>query len=72
MLNIIYAYGIPQSIISAILTLNENTHARVLTPDGETEYFKITAGVLQGDTLAQLLFVIVIDYAMRTALKGKE
>ena len=30
------------SIISAISTLYENTHARVLTPDGETDFFKNT------------------------------
>ena len=71
-LKILYVYGIPQSIISAISTLHENIRARVLTPDGETDSFKITVGVLQGDTLAPFLFVIVLDYAMRTALKGKE
>ena len=54
------------------MTLHENIHARVSTPDGETDSFKITAGLLQGDTLSPFLFVIVLDYAMRTALKGKE
>ena len=29
-------------------------------------------GVLQGDTLAPFLFVIVLDYAMRKAIEGKE
>ena len=28
--------------------------------------------VLQGDTVAHILFIIVLDYAMRTALKYKE
>ena len=33
----------------------------------------ITAGVLQGDTLAPFLFIIVLDYALRKALAdGKE
>ena len=50
----------------------ENTTAKVITPDGETETFDIIAGVLQGDTLAPYLFVIVIDYVMRTALLGRE
>ena len=50
-----------------------NTKARVMTPDGETELFDITAGVLQGDTLAPFLFVIVLDYALRKAMAdGKE
>ena len=28
-------------------------------------YFEIFSGVMQGDTLAPFLFVIVLDYAMR-------
>jgi hypothetical protein len=41
--------------------------------DGEIELFDISAGVLQGDTLAPFLFIIVLDYAMRKALaNGKE
>ena len=49
-----------------------NTRAKVISPDGETEDFEITAGVLQGDTLAPFLFVIVLDYALRKAIGGKE
>ena len=49
-----------------------NTHAKVITPDGKTEWFEILAGVLHGDTLAPFLFTIVLDYAMRKALEGKE
>ena len=32
----------------------------------------INTGVLQGDTLAQFLFIIVLENAMRTALNDKE
>ena len=39
----------------------------MLSPDGDTESFKIQAGVLQGDTLAPLLFILALDYAMRKA-----
>ena len=39
--------------------------AKVVTPDGETEMFEIKVGVLQGDTLAPYLFIIVLDYALR-------
>ena len=49
-----------------------NTKAKIATPDGETEMFEITAGVLQGDTLAPFLFIIVLDYALRKAISGKE
>ena len=44
----------------------------VLSPDGETDTFSILAGVLQGDTLAPYLFIIVLDCALRRAIEGKE
>ena len=40
----------------------------MLSPDGETELFEIRAGVMQGDTLAPYLFVIILDYIMRQAI----
>ena len=72
MLKILQAYGIPEKLVKAIAVLYENTKAKVLSPDGETETFSILAGVLQGDTLAPYLFAIIIDYVMRSAVGGKE
>ena len=68
MFEILELYGIPVEIIAAIKVLYTNTQATVLTPDGETEPFDILAGILQGDTLAPFLFIIVIDYVMRTSV----
>ena len=39
-----------------------------VSPDGDTEYFDIVAGVLQGDTLAPYLFIICLDYVLRTSI----
>ena len=40
---------------------------------GNTYYFVIVAGVLQGDTFAQYLFIICLDYVLRTSIdKYKE
>ena len=72
MLKILRAYGIPSQIVEAIGSMYKNTMAKVISPDGETELFEILAGVLQGDTLAPYLFVIVLDYALRMAIDGKE
>jgi hypothetical protein len=36
--------------------------------DGDTDFFDILAGELQGDTLAPFLFVIILDYVLRTSL----
>ena len=72
MIKILQAYGIPERLVHAIETMYQNTKAQVLTPDGETEQFDITAGVMQGDTLAPFLCIIVLDYALRGALNGYE
>ena len=61
-------YGVPEQLISAIGLLYTGTKAKVLSPGGETEYFLILAGVLQGDTLTPYIFTIMIDYAMRQAI----
>ena len=72
LIKILQAYGIPERLVHAIETMYQNTKAQVLTPDGETEQFDITAGVMQGDTLAPFLFIIVLNYALRGTLNGYE
>ena len=49
---ILLAYGLPKETVAAIMILYRNTKVKVRSPDGDTEYFDIVAGVLQGDTLA--------------------
>ena len=72
MMTILKAYDVPPRLLAAISKLYENTRARVITPDGETEFFQIIAGVLQGDTLDPYLFAIVLDYVMRKTYQGRE
>ena len=69
---ILAAYGIPRKIVLLIERLYGGTIAKVITEDGLTEAFLIIAGVMQGDTLAPYLFIIVIDYIMRKCLAGKD
>ena len=53
--------------------LYRNTKVKVCSPDGDTDYFDIVTGVLQGDTLAPYLFIICLDYMLRTCIdKMKE
>ena len=65
---ILLAYGIPKETVAAITILYRNTKVKVRSPDGDTEYFDIVAGVLQGDTLAPYLFIICLDYVHRTSI----
>ena len=54
--------------VTAITILYRNTKVKVHSLDGDTEYFDIVAGVLQGDTLAPYLFIISLDYVLRTSI----
>ena len=72
MIKILRAYGIPNELVEVIEDMYQDTTAKVLSPDGETKPFKILSGVLQGDTLAPYLFIIVLDYALRKAIDGRE
>ena len=65
---ILLAYGLPKETVAAIMMLYRNTKVKVHSPDGDTDYFDIVAGVLQGDTLAPYLFIICLDYELRSLL----
>ena len=68
MKQILLAYGLPKETLAAITILHRNTKVKVRSPDGNTEYSNIEAGVLQGDTLAPYLFIICLDYMLRTSI----
>ena len=65
---ILLAYGIPKETVAAITILYRNTKVKVRSPHVDTEYFDIEAGVPQGDTLAPYLFIICLDYVLRTSI----
>ena len=58
---ILLAYGLPKETVAAITILYRNTKVKVRSPDGDTEYFDIVAGVLQGDSLAPYLFIMSLE-----------
>ena len=47
------------------MILSRNTRVKIRSSDGDTDYFDIVAGVLQGDTY---LFIICLDYVLRTSI----
>ena len=65
---ILLVYSLPKETVAAITILYRNTKVKVRSPDEDTEYFDIVAGVLQGDTLAPYLFIICLDYVLRTSI----
>ena len=68
MKEILSAYGIPKETVDAIMIMYQDTRSMVCSPDGDTDFFHISAGVLQGDTLAPYIFIICLDYVLRKAL----
>ena len=65
---ILVAYALIKETVAAITILYKNTKVKVRSPDEGTEYFDIVAGVLQGDTPAPYLFIICLDYVLRTSI----
>ena len=59
---ILVAYG------TAIMMLYRNMKVKVCLLDGDTDFFDIVAGVLQGDTFALYLFIICLDYILQTLI----
>ena len=48
--------------------LSKNIKVKVCSQDEDTDYFDIVAGVVLGDTLAPYLFIICLDYVLRTSI----
>lgn len=65
-------YGVPEILIATVMELYEHTTASVQTSHGPSEQFRTSSGVLQGDTLAPLLFIIVLDFVLRHALRDED
>ena len=65
---ILLAYVLPKETVAAIMILYRNTKVKVRSPDGDTDYFNIVAGELQGYTVATYLFFICLYYVLRTPI----
>ena len=50
------------------MMLHRNTKVNIRSPDGDTDYIDIVAGVLQGHLLASYLFIICLDYVLWTSI----
>ena len=67
----LYAYQIPTSLVPAVMSIYNGAKAGLYDSEGELldeNTFNLSVGVLQGDTLAPYIFVIVMDFILRTAM----
>ena len=69
---VLRAYNVPQQLVSAVMAMYQNTTAAVMTPDGLSDLFNTSSGVLQGDTLAPFLFVLALDWVLRIGLPDSD
>jgi hypothetical protein len=65
---VLKAYSVPDILVTAIMSLYYGANAKVCTSDGISDPFDLSIGVLQGDTLAPYLFILVMDFIMRQAI----
>ena len=71
-LHILHLYGLPDEIIAGIKTMYDNPETFVLSPDGTTDSFFTTTGILQGDIFTPYLFIIVVDYVLIISITLQE
>ena len=51
---ILHAYGLPKETVTAIMMLYKNMFRSL---GGDTNFFDVIAGILQGDTLTPIFFL---------------
>ena len=61
-------YGIPVKIVKLIQSLYEDTACHVIHNTNISEPFTVNSGVRQGCLLSPMIFSLVVDLVMRTAM----
>ena len=64
-------YGMPMKLVNMIKNSYERMSCRVIHGGQLTKNFEIRTGVRQGCLLSPFLFIIAIDWIMKTETKGK-
>ena len=67
MWKILSYYGVPNKMIAAVKSLYTNSSSKVRVGTSINPPFPVTTGVLQGDSLAPFLFIIVLDFVLSHA-----
>ena len=69
--HIMSLYGLPPKVINIVKDMYANNLCCVRHEGQHSEWFQVKTGVRQGCIISPLLFLIVIDYVMRTATADK-
>ena len=65
---ILWAYGLSKEFITTTMMLYKDTKAMICSLDGDTDFFGIVIGVLQGDTVTSFLFIICLNYLQKMSI----
>ena len=65
---ILLAYGLLKETVATITIRRKNTRIKVHSPEGDTDFFDIVTGALQGDTLSLYIFILYLDFVPQTSL----
>lgn len=63
-------YGIPETLVSAIQVFYTNSSSSVMVYGSIYRPFRVSIGVLKGDVLALLPFIILVDYLLLRSSDG--
>ena len=66
--HILLEYVFPKETIIALIILFNDTKVTVCSLDGDTDFFDIVAGDLQGDTQEPFLFIFSLEYVVQTLI----
>ena len=62
------SYRIPEKTIETIMVLYKNKKTMAQPPDGDTNFCDVLAGVPQSDIWGSFLFILPLDYVLRTSV----
>ena len=69
--NLMRHYGIPDKITNIIKNSYEGMNCRVVHGGQLTDAFQVRTGVRQGCLMSPFLYLLVIDWIMRTSTEGR-
>jgi endonuclease/exonuclease/phosphatase family metal-dependent hydrolase len=64
------AWLVPEDIVNFAMRCYQNHTVRIQLEDGSTTEYQVKSGVLQGDTAAPYLFVLVLDCILNEAVEA--
>ena len=69
---ILLAYSFTKETVTTLMMFYKNTNAIVCSPNGDTDFFNIVAGILQGEILAPYMFIVNQDYILQKINKSNK